>query len=59
MNRDMKSNDLDGPIGYMEFTSGPVPGNQRVTTQHVSACYQTKSAIAQRNGHEFVACLWV
>ena len=23
MNQDMKSNYLDGPIGYMEFTSGP------------------------------------
>ncbi len=47
MNQDMKSNYLDGPIGYMEFTSGPFCQPKGESSQHVSACYQTKSAIAQ------------
>ena len=50
MNRDMKSNDLDRPIGYIEFTSGPVPGNwlsRELTSQRVNAYLQTESAIAQ------------
>ena len=45
MNQDMKSNYLDGPVGFMEFTSGPIQVTKGVTTQHVNA--QTKSAIAQ------------
>ena len=59
MDQDMKSYSLDARLGHKEFTSGPFKATKRVTTQHDNACYQTESAIAQKNDHGFVACLWV
>ena len=62
MNRDMKSNDLEEQIRASRVhvrSSSWQLAIKRVTTQHVNAYSQTESAIAQKNGHEFVACLRV
>ena len=53
MNQDMKSNYLDRPVGFMEFTSGPIQMTKRVTI----STFQCSNKVCNRSNVGVVNCV--